>query len=343
MRMGYCIINARQPNRKLLTEANLWVLVVFLELLVKPILSSWGHLGRAESHGIPLECWEEGNDSSQGCNYRWRRCLSKLFKHHAHISEESWRSPFWSLSYASPHHQRGSWSVNARMFPWLLGLINSRRHNRNWPLTTRSLKNLGRISPSKMPHLPFQLRPGKHFPLMSNSQFSVRGSAWCLEMTQISVFSVMGFFEESGHRGSERRCEGNVCQGAWQRPVWGLASRRAVSHPLRGRPVFHPGGIPWHHSSSYRKSRVPASATAIPWDPTQTYRRSSVLEAEDHEGKASSQPPPAGWRDWGWIHWAGRPRAAFWVHPWSNVRDTHSFFFLPLKRNICPSWCGLVG
>lgn len=77
----------------------------------------------------------------------------------------------------------------------------------------RSLKNLCRISPSKMPHLPFQLRPGKHFPLMSNSQLSVRGSAWCLEMTQISVFSVMGFFEESGLRGLERRCEGNVCQG----------------------------------------------------------------------------------------------------------------------------------
>lgn len=40
MRLGYCSINAGQPNGKLLAEANLWVLVVFLELLLKPILST---------------------------------------------------------------------------------------------------------------------------------------------------------------------------------------------------------------------------------------------------------------------------------------------------------------
>lgn len=99
----------------------------------------------------------------------------------------------------------------------------------------RSLKNLSRISPSKMSPCSIQLRPGKHFQLMSNSKFLVKGGVG--NDPNISFF----------HHGVLRR---EQSQGFGEEE-WGDRgagdARQAVAHTTLARPIFHPGQITLHH------------------------------------------------------------------------------------------------
>ena len=148
----------------------------------------------------------------------------------------------------------------------------------------RSLKNLSRLSASKMFPLSIHLRPGKHFQLMSNSKFSVNGSVG--NDPNISLFhhGVLRTEQSWGFR--EEGWRGRGAKDAW----W------AVAYTTLGRPIFHPGQMPLHHlfpvtgnplGASHSHSHSLSSPTNRP-APPQSWR------LRVWEGKDNSQAPSVG-------------------------------------------------
>lgn len=193
IRMSQCSINIRQPNGKLLTEENLWVLVIFLEISVKLILGTWCLLGKSRiSWNHPGMLWEKGNwaawSVTEGgdqrlliCYYVSLGCTNMFLK-----GAEGPHSWVWLPLVHRP--QRGSWPANARTLPLTPGVswppatwvyLQSRRNDRNQSPTTSSLKKTSaEFLQAKFLTVPFQPRPRERFYLVSNSTLLVKGGAW---------------------------------------------------------------------------------------------------------------------------------------------------------------------
>lgn len=177
MRMGQCSINIGQPNGKLLTEEDLWVLVIFLEISVKLILGTRCLLGKSRiSWNHPGMLWEKGNWAAWSVTERGDQCLlicycvspgcSNIFLQGAE-GPHCW---VWLPLVHRP--QRGSWPANARTLPWLLvshGLlllefIYSLEEMTEISHSPRVLwKTSAEFLQAKFLTVPFQPRPGERF------------------------------------------------------------------------------------------------------------------------------------------------------------------------------------
>lgn len=152
----------------------------------------------------------------------------------------------------------------------------------------------------------------------------------------------MGFLEEDGLRGlgeevwrgvcarctwwnGRRACvrpgttEGSFTHCLW----WGLFSTLVKYHYIT---LFQLQEIQW----------VPDTAAATPWDPMQTH---PPLLSHGGWRRVKEKPIHSillwGLRGWGWILWAVRQWAAFWVGPWLDMSGAHTpdYYFLSFLRN----------